>query len=261
MNTALKYNSQFILLHFFWLIFIHLFTSNAYSQGFDVTPLNRHFYSTLSMRDPNTVYSQMKSYNEDGSTFTQITDLQNRVVKTIQEGKNPHNGSLEIVESLFDTDGNLIMRSEENSDRSRKFIFYYEDGAQVAHVEVLGNNDFEIWRMYASNRYKSTRNDFKPSLFPNDKDWKKFVLKEKRFLAEAQKQGIEGTVILAFLIDKNGQRIKTEVANFNELPNILTSEALRIGELFVGNYNPAINHKGETIEAWLYLPVGFYFYR
>ncbi|MBN3583222.1 energy transducer TonB [Algoriphagus aestuarii] len=244
-----------------WVWFIQLILSNVYCQGFDVTHLNRHFYPTLSISDPNTVYSQIKSYNEDGTSFTQISDLQNRVIKTIQEGKNVDNGSTEIVISFFDTDGNLIKRSEENSESSKKLLFYYENGVQVGHVEVSGDHDFEIWRKSGANRYSSNRNDFEPSLFPNDKDWKKFVLKEKRFLAEAQKQGMEGTVILAFLIDKNGQRIRTEVANLNELPSILTEEALRIGELFVGNYNPAINHQGETVEAWLYLPVGFFFYK
>jgi hypothetical protein len=231
------------------------------AQDFEVTPLNVHFFQTSSITDLNTKYSQLKSINEDGSTFTQISDLQNRVIKTIQSGINKQNGSIEEVVKVFDLDGNLILRSEENKQNSRKLTFYYENSVQVGHVEFKGNNDYEIWRKSGANRYRSNRNDFEPSLFPNDKDWKKFVLKEKGFLAEAQREGIEGTVILAFLIDKNGQRLKTEVANLNDLPNILTSEALRIGELFLGNYNPAINHNGETMEAWLYLPVGFYFYK
>jgi hypothetical protein len=231
------------------------------AQGFEVTPLNRHFFQTKSMSDPNTVFSQMTSINEDGTSFSQISDLQNRVIKSIEIGNNTKEGFQEKVVNVFDEEGSLISRSEENLQNSKKLIFYYENGIQVGHVEEYGNNNFEIWRKSGANRYKSNRNDFEPSLFPNDRDWKKFVLKEKRFLSEAQKQGIEGTVILAFLIDKNGQRIKTEVANLNELPYILTSEALRIGELFVGNYNPAINYNGETMDSWLYLPVGFYFYK
>lgn len=246
-----------VLLFLIWVLLPFL----GISQDFEVASLNEHFFKTLSLSDPTTKYTQIKSFNEDGSSFTQISDLQNRVIKTIQTSINKQNGVLEEVVKVFDKNGNLVLRSEENKMSSKKLTFYYEGGKQVAHVNYSGTNDFEIWRKSSANRYHSTRNDFQPSLFPNDKDWKKFVLKEKGFFTEAQRGGMEGTVILAFLIDKNGQRTKTEVANLNDLPLILTSEALRIGELFVGNYNPAINHNGETIEAWLYLPVGFYFYK
>ncbi|MBN3518525.1 energy transducer TonB [Algoriphagus lutimaris] len=231
------------------------------SQDFEITPLNQHFFKTSSIDDPTTVYSQLQNINEDGSTFTQISDAQNRVIKTIETDLNSKTGAIEEVVKVFDQQGQLILRSEENKQNREKFYFYYQDGVQVAHVAHYGNNEFEIWRKSGANRYSSNKNDFEPSLFPNDKDWKKFVLKEKRFLQEAQSQGFEGTVILAFLIDKNGQRLKTEVANLHDLPPILSTEALRIGELFVGNYNPAIDYKGETVEAWLYLPIGFYYYK
>lgn len=230
-------------------------------QDFEITSLNQHFFKTASLDDPATVYSQLQSVNEDGSTFTQISDAQNRVIKTIQTAISSKTGAVEEVVKVFDQNGQLILRSEENKQNHEKRYFYYRDGIQVAHVAHLGNDDFEIWRKSGANRYSSSKNDFEPSLFPNDKDWKKFVLKEKRFLQEAQSKGIEGTVILAFLIDQFGQRIKTEVANLNDLPPILTSEALRIGEKFVGNYTPAINYNGETVEAWLYLPIAFYYYK
>jgi len=242
-------------------LFGSLLSFHAIAQDFEITPLNEHFFQTLSIEDPNTKYNQLKSFYDDGSSFTQITDFQNRVIKTIQSSINKQKGFLEEVVKVYNLDGDLILRSEENKGNTRKLSFYYEDGVQVGHVIYKGNNDYEIWRKSGENRYKTDRNDFEPSLFPNDKDWKKFLLKELKFLSEAQKKGFEGTVILAFLIDKNGQRVKTEVANLNSLPQLLTDEARRVGELFIGNFNPAINYKGETIEAWLYLPVGFYFYK
>ncbi|MEN2281077.1 energy transducer TonB [Algoriphagus sp. SE2] len=255
-------NEQRIQLGKVFLILSGFFVSfQSIAQDFEITPLNEHFFQTLSISDPKTKYTQLRNTNEDGSTFTQISDLQNRVVKTIQTRINKQNGELEEVVKVFDLDGNLILRTEGSKSNSRKLTFYYENGIQVGHVINRGNNVYEIWRKSAANRYKSNKNDFEPSLFPNDKDWKKFVLKELRFLSEAQKQGMEGTVILAFLIDENGQRVKTEVANINDFPGILTEEALRVGELFRGQYNPAINYNGETVKAWLYLPVGFYFYR
>lgn len=238
-----------------------LYSNLGWAQDFEVTSLNKHFYKTLTLNDSTTVYSEIHNENEDGSTFTQISDAQNRVVKTIQTAINAKTGNKEEVVKIFDADGNLIVRKEESDQDPDKFTFYYEDGIQVGHVAQHGSGNFEIWRKSGANRYVSKRNDFEPSFFPNDRDWKKFVMGERKFLSEAQKKGLEGTVILAFLIDENGQRIKTEIANPAEVPEILKEEAMRIGMLFKGNYNPAINTHGETMEAWLYLPVGFYFYK
>lgn len=251
-----------ILVTFIVLIFfVKVNSFDALAQDFEITPLNEHFYQVLGDDQSRTVYNQLKNYNQDGSTFIQITDLQNRVVKTVQTGINPQKGYLEEVTEVFDQNGDLVMRKEENKENTKVLTFYYENGVQVGHVVYRGNNDYEIWRMSGNNRYKSKRDDFQPNLFPDDKAWRKFLMNELRFLSEAQKQGHEGTVILAFLIDKNGQRVKTEVANPDDLPELLTNEALRVGELFRGNYTPAINYNGETVEGWLYLPVGFYFYR
>lgn len=230
------------------------------AQGFEATPLNKHFFEADPKFPQSIQYNEIKSINEDGSTFSQITDPKNHVIKTIQTITHPQSGRVEEVIDVFDEKGNLIRRSEEMEGSGKRLTYYYENGIQVAHVIEKGNDHFEIWRKSSSNQYKSKRNDFKPALFPNDREWKKFVMGERKFLSEAQKKGLEGTVVLAFLIDENGQRTKVEVANPYQTPDILREEALRIGNLFKGNYSPAINFNGETIESWLYLPVGFYFY-
>lgn len=67
--------------------------------------------------------------------------------------------------------------------------------------------------------------------------------------------GATGSVILAFLIPKNGDPVEVEIANESKVNPILSKEALRLGKINKGLFIPAINLDGEWIESWLYIPI------
>lgn len=217
--------------------------------------LNRHFQEIVDTDSVHFHYTKMETLSKTGETVTWIFDLQNKMVRQSKKGLNPvENYNQEITET-FDSTSKLLSQRITNLDNRKYVEFHYEDGVKRAQVISLGNDLFEIWRNNPDSLYTSDHDDFLPGL--DKKEWQNFLIKNLRYPQEARNSRAEGTVILAILVNENGEIEESEVANDAFVNPHLAKEALRVLRMFKGKFAPAINLDGHPESKWINIPIRF----
>lgn len=240
-----------------FLAFTGYFLINFSIQGQQktTTKLNRHFIEIEESDSDHHQYNKMESVRKTGETVSWIFDLQNRMVRQSKKGINlAENFNQEIIET-FDSANQLISQKILNLDNTKYVAFYYKDGLKKAQVIHLGNGVFEIWRNNPDSIYTAEHNDFEPGLDNNS--WYSFLAENLRYPSEARRMGVQGTVVIALLVDETGNIKETEIANSAFVNSSLAKEALRVIKLFKGKFIPAKNINGEAVEIWFNLPIRF----
>lgn len=74
---------------------------------------------------------------------------------------------------------------------------------------------------------------------------------------EARKKGIQGTVYVKFIIEKDGSVSNPQVPNSSERMKLLEEEALRVVNM-MPNWTPG-THKGKPARVFLSIPIKFKF--
>lgn len=217
--------------------------------------LNRHFQEIADTDSVHHQYTKMETLSKNGETVTWIFDLKNRMVKQSKKGLNPvENYNQEITET-FDSTNQLLSQRFTNLDNRKYVEFHYRDGVKKAQVISNGNDLFEIWRNNPDSLYTSDHDDFLPGL--DKKEWQNFLIKNLRYPQEARNSQAEGTVILAILVNENGEIEESEVANEAFVNTHLAKEALRVLSMFNGKFAPAINLEGQPEAKWINIPIRF----
>lgn len=217
--------------------------------------LNRHFQEIVDTDSVHHHYTKMETLSKTGETVTWIFDLQNKMVKQSKKGLNPvENYNQEITET-FDSTSKLLSQRITNLDNRKYVEFHYRDGVKKAQVISHGNDLFEIWRNNPDSLYTNDHDDFGPGL--DKKEWQNFLIKNLRYPQEARNSRAEGTVILAILVNENGEIEESEVANEAFVNPHLAKEALRVLRMFKGKFTPAINLEGQAEAMWITIPVRF----
>lgn len=226
-----------------------------YGQQKSIIKLNRHFLPIPENDSLNHRYNQIETLSATGETLIQTFDLQKRMVRQSSVGTHPTEGFKQEIIETFDANDLLISQKIINRDNSTYVISYYRDGVKKAQIIHHGKDDYEIWRNNSDSHYTSDHNDFEPGI--KKKVWNSFLIKNLRYPAEARAIKAEGTVIVAILVDKDGNFKETEIANSPFVNSHLAEEALRVVRLFKGKFSPAKNLSGEEEEAWFILPLRF----
>ncbi len=92
-----------------------------------------------------------------------------------------------------------------------------------------------------------------PSYPGGDSARMNFILKNIKYPTLAKEQGIEGTVYIQFVVEKDGSL--TDVKLLREIGGGLGEEAIRVVKL-MPKWNPA-KHRGVPVRALFYLPIKF----
>jgi TonB family protein len=228
---------------------------SVYGQERITTKLNRHFLPISEDDEANHRYNQVEAKSVTGETVTWIFDLQNRMIKQAKVGVHPTENFKQEVQEFFDTTGQLTIRKILNLDNSKYAAFYFYKGEKKAQVIYHGQDVYEIWRNNPDSLYTSDFNDFDPGI--DKKAWNSFLVKNLRYPSDARKAGAEGTVIIAILINEEGEIKEAEIANSEFVNPHLATEALRVVSLFKGKFTPAKNINGMTEEVWINIPIRF----
>lgn len=120
--------------------------------------------------------------------------------------------------------------------------FYYDDG-KIASIEKY--KDGKLVHMISFNTLGDTVenriNPYGTAFFANyDGDLDDFIEENLQYPQDAREQGIEGDVILNFIVDNKGNLKDFEVL---ESPsNLLVPEAIRVMKLTNGQWNPGQKH-------------------
>lgn len=245
------YQKSFLITLLCWMAFF----PKVNGQERTTVKLNRHFQEIVDTDSVHHHYTKMETLSKTGETVTWIFDLQNKMVKQSKKGLNPvENYNQEITET-FDSTSKLLSQRITNLDNRKYVEFHYRDGVKKAQVISHGNDLFEIWRNNPDSLYTNDHDDFGPGL--DKKEWQNFLIKNLRYPQEARNSRAEGTVILAILVNENGEIEESEVANEAFVNPHLAKEALRVLRMFKGKFTPAINLEGQAEAMWITIPVRF----
>lgn len=217
--------------------------------------LNRHFQEIVDIDSVHHFYTKMETLSKTGETVTWVFDLQNRMVRQSKTGLNPAENYNQEITETFDSTSQLLSQRITNLDNRKYVEFHYRDGIKKAQVISHGNDVFEIWRNNPDSLYTSDHDDFGPGL--DKKVWQNFLAKNLRYPTEARNSRAEGTVILAILVNENGEIEESEVANEAFANPHLVKEALRVLRTFKGKFTPAINLEGKAEAMWITIPIRF----
>ena len=246
-----------MLIKLFFVTLLCLFSIYLPAQGQQrtTTKLNRHFIEIDKNDSENHRYNKVETVSATGETVTWIFDLQNRMVKQSKQGINTEGNFNQEISETFDSTAQLISQRITNMDNTKYMEFHYRNGVKKAEVSHLGVDVFEIWRNNPDSLYTTDHNDFEPGM--NKNEWMSHFAKNLTYPMEARRIRAEGSVIVAILVDENGNLKQLEVANEAFVHAALTKEALRVVRLFKGKFTPAINLDGKPEEKWINIPVRF----
>ena len=95
--------------------------------------------------------------------------------------------------------------------------------------------------------------EYLPKFRGNDKDSKKYIASKIRYPEEAIEKGIEGKVFVKFLVKRNGEVDKVQIAR--GVHPLLDQEALRVIKT-MPNWMPAPS-RVRVVDVWMTVPVYF----
>jgi TonB family protein len=206
----------------------------------------------------NHTYNKVLSTSSDGSSFSKIYDLQNRLLSQKKERFNEEEGYLEAITSEYDTAQHLVS-SEIRNVENGSFVKLFLDNEVV--VSKLSFLDGETYYFYLGNLDSAAiESEFNPML-PKPKYEKKeftdLLVKTLRYPSQARSVKAEGTVLIEMKVDKNGQTIDYYCINPNQIHSSLSNEAIRVLKEFNPEFSPGIDKFGEPAIEYFRIPIRF----
>lgn len=249
--------STLLWIHFFFGLY--LFTNTASAQN-DTIYLYR--MQKVSKNDSFTYYKVIPPISEDGHYHVKKYDNQNKLqseetYKTITLSNESNKDTLDGRFILYDSTGAIIdLEYFSNNKPSSKWIEYYEGTQQIRYTGMWENGYQEgyFYNYYPSGKLKRKEKYKKGKLKHGEKyteDGKKvkftpylispqptfnmrvWFTKNLHYPTHEKNYGIEGKVVVAFIVGEDGSIIDIEVV---KSPN----EALSI----------AAKHTIETMPKW-----------
>jgi TonB family protein len=240
----------------FSLLFLGIATI-AYSQKREITPLNCHF-NPISEKDTlNLAYHAMVTHLEGNIAMMQVVDLENRIVQITKEGYNAEGSFPEEIIETFDRNGKLKSKKTKNKTNGMFHAAYYNDEVFLGEVIYKPSEGYEITKAGQSPTPLMEQNEFEPTPNFDKAKWYKLLANNLRYPQKALDLRETGTVILALLINENSEVVKIEVANPEEISKSLAKEAIRVVSVYNGKFVAAKDFNGDSVEAWVYIPVRF----
>lgn len=135
--------------------------------------------------------------------------------------------------------------SEKKAHVNRSQSPEYQTNNQVDRGEVSTNSDNTIYEVAATQ----------PQYPGGHVALSNFVKSNIKYPADAKQKGVDGIVVLQFVVEKNGSLSDIKVIRKGKLPS-LDAEALRVGKLIKG-FKPGLNEKNQPVRVKYTLPVQF----
>lgn len=178
-------------------------------------------------------------------------------MKSIEDDINPEGGFNQRTIKRYDSLGRLTLKTIKNLDDHNLITYYIESDTIWGEVVSLGNSQITITRANRPNPYQSMGNDFEPRLKVPKEEWYKFLGTNLNYPTQSNRSRQTGTVYIALLIDQDGQVLEKELANPENVSEILAKEALRVINRYEGGFLPAFDIDKHPQTRWAYIPIRF----
>lgn len=239
---------------FLLLLFLSLDYVGAQTQQRVILPLNKHFFEANPSDSSNHIFTQIYS---PVTKTTKIYSKSNRLVKSIEDDINPEGGFKQRTIKRYDSLGNLTSKTIKNLDDPNFITYYLESDTIRGEVVSIGNTQITITRANRPNPYQNMWNDFEPRPKISKEEWYKFLAANLNYPTQAGRPKQTGTVYIALLIDEEGEILKKELANPENVPEVLAREAMRVINLYGGGFFSALDSDTHHSTQWAYIPIRF----
>ncbi len=152
--------------------------------------------------------------------------------------------------------GNIRSKENYNSGKLNGLCNWYFKNGQIASEEIYEKGELKKIN-YWNEKGKKMKGKFQVTEFPEfpggTKALKKFIAKNTVYPEEIRKKGIEGQVMVKYMIDTDGNVAKTEIVK-SVIP-LLDKEAERVVKS-LPKYKPAKQHN-LPVNIWYQIPITF----
>ncbi len=243
------------------LTFLLLFTLQfapipTHAQEKQVRRLNEHFYP-IDDKDSNYAYTAVVVKLTDSTSIERIFNLNNQTVKVTRYGNNAQGNFPEENIETYATNGVLTSKKIKNRNNGYFHATYYSEGEVMGEVLYQGSNNYEIREAESGEIIHMEQNPFEPQPLYDKKGWEKTMVKNLSYPVSARRRGEQGTVIIGIYVNEFGERTAPLVVNPDKVSESLAEEALRVVNKYEGEITPATTLEGNTVDAWLYIPIRF----
>ncbi|WPR76104.1 TonB family protein [Algoriphagus sp. NG3] len=229
--------------------------SNA--QEKQIQRLNEHFYPITDNDSLNYAYKAVVVKLTDSTSIERIFNLNNQIVKVTRYGYNGEGNFPEENIETYDTNGKLSSKKIKNRNNGYYHATYYNGGETMGEVLYQGSNNYEIREAESGEIIHMEQNPFEPQPLYDEKGWEKTMVKNLSYPVSARRRREQGTVIIGIYVNEFGERTAPLVVNPDKVSESLAEEALRVVNKYEGEITPATTVEGNTIDAWLYIPIRF----
>lgn len=211
----------------------------------------RQRYEQLKMENPDKNYALLE-LNQTASK--KLQDLETRyglpkhieVFNTTQgESKTPHPGlnELELLSTTVESKYSEVTLKKTESRMKGQTFAIVEFNAQASEISEAAAQEEKVFTVVQQQ----------PEFTGGYDSLKNFITRNLRYPLEARSNGLEGTVYVSFIVEKDGSI--SEVKLIRGIGESADQEAKRVVQMFP-NWKPG-KHNDETVRVRFVLPVKF----
>ncbi|MEB2786496.1 energy transducer TonB [Algoriphagus persicinus] len=234
-----------------------LTSTHSIAQDKEIVRLNEHFYPINENDSINYFYKAIIVDLTDSTSIERIFNLKNQIVKVTRYGYNQEGNFPEENTETYDSDGKLVSKKIKNSNNGFYQAVYFDKGEQIGEVLFQGEKKFEIRKAGSDEVMTADENVFEPTPKLDQDLWTNMMIQNLKYPASSRRDREEGTAILAIYVNEFGEHGEFKVVNPENVSEKLAFEALRAATMYDGEITPATNIDGNTVDAWLYIPLRF----
>ncbi|MEB2781126.1 energy transducer TonB [Algoriphagus sp. C2-6-M1] len=234
-----------------------LTSTHSIAQDKEIVRLNEHFYPINENDSINYFYKAIIVDLTDSTSIERIFNLKNQIVKVTRYGYNQEGNFPEENTETYDSDGKLVSKKIKNSINGFYQAVYFDKGEQIGEVLFQGEKKFEIRKAGSDEVMTADENVFEPTPKLDQDLWTNMMIQNLKYPASSRRDREEGTAILAIYVNEFGEHGEFKVVNPENVSEKLAFEALRVATMYDGEITPATNIDGNTVDAWLYIPLRF----
>lgn len=237
------------------LIVIFVLISNSVlSQRLEF--LNSYFYTVYDTSKYNYAYFDLIDENNN-SIVSQTFNLDSvRVRRDIVLFDSLRN---KLSKSIYEYFESGKLKSKEVIDYQKNYREkkeFFETGKVKTDFQEL-NQIIVLEKYFAESGEEIQKPIFVDAEPKGGKEgWNNYLSKNLLYPIDARIAGYEGTVILIFVVNENGDIVDPEVANPEEVYKSLWEEALRIIKKYPDKWTPS-SQDGKIVKSKMRIPINF----
>lgn len=177
------------------------------------------------------------------------------ILTSVSEYSDIEGRILDGLSTDYYNDGSVKEEVNRVNNKLHGLVITYYPNGQMKRKDYYGGGEFVHGKCFTETGADTTHFEYQvmPKYPGGDVGLYGFINSKIKYPKRAMEKGIEGKVIVRFVVDLKGNVVNPVIAN--SVHPLLDEEALRIVKLLKG-WDPGY-HDGEKVKVWFTLPILF----